>query len=95
MERDGLRFTWEALQKYLINGLVYGGSSIVLAVALFYLFRTYVLYKVSIESFSNVSSGDKFHPLMEFIPIFSILWLKSIFKRMKMTFVLETTQEGA
>ena len=95
MERDGLRFNWESLQKYLISALIYGGSSIILTIVLFYLFRTYVLYKVSVESFSNITIGDKNQSLMELIPIFSITWSKSVFERMRMAFVLETTQEGA
>ena len=89
-----MRFTWEAFQKYLISGLIYGGTSIVLAIVLFYLFRTYVLYKVSVESFSNVSGTDKNHQLMEFIPIFSVVWVKSIYFRIKTALVLEVTQEG-
>ena len=93
-ERKGLRFTWEAFQKYLISGLIYGGTSIVLAIVLFYLFRTYVLYKVSVESFSNVTGGDKNHHLMEFIPIFSVVWVKSLYFRIKTALVLEITQEG-
>ena len=95
MERDGLRFNWESLQKYLISALIYGSSSIILTIVLFYLFRTYVLYKVSVESFSNITIGDKNQSLMELIPIFSITWSKSVFERMRMAFVLETTQEGA
>lgn len=95
MERLGLRFTWEAFQKYLINGLIYGGSSIVLAIFLFYLFRAYVLYKVSVESFPDMTNGDKNHRLLEFIPIFSTVWAKNIFLKVKMVFVLKTTQEGA
>ena len=89
-----MRFTWEAFQKYLISGLIYGGTSIVLAIVLFYLFRTYVLYKVSVESFSNVTGTDKNHHLMEFIPIFSVVWVKSIYFRIKTALVLEITQEG-
>ena len=89
-----MRFTWEAFQKYLISGLIYGGTSIVLAVVLFYLFRTYVLYKVSVESFSNVTGGDKNHHLMELIPIFSVVWVKNIYLRVKIALVLEITQEG-
>ena len=89
-----MRFTWEALQKYLISCLIYGGSSIFLAIVLFYLFRTYVLYKVSAESFTDVIGGEKHRQLMEFIPIFSVFWIKNIFLKMKVAFVLGTTQRG-
>ena len=71
MERAGLRVTWEAFQKYLVNGLIYGGSSILLAIVLFYLFRTYILYKISIESFQDVTNGGKHQRFMEFVPMFS------------------------
>ena len=94
MEREGLRFTWEAFQKYLVNGLIYGGSSILLAIVMFYLFRTYILYKISIESFQDVTNGDKHQRLIEFVPMFSLHWLRNIFLRVKMALVLKTVQEG-
>ena len=78
-----MRFNWEAAQKYLINVLLYGGSSILLAIVLFYLFRTYVLYKVSVESFPHMTEGNKNHHLIEFIPVFSVLWVKKYLSKLK------------
>ena len=40
-----MRFTWEAFQKYLISGLIYGGTSIVLAIVLAIVFAL-VLYGI-------------------------------------------------
>jgi hypothetical protein len=78
-----LRFTWETAQKYLVNSFLYGGSSILLVVVLFYLFRTYVLYKISVEGFPNVTNGDKGLHLIEFIPMVSVLWVKKYFSKLK------------